>query len=80
MIDVPVTPNLPLKKGDVLFRVDPAPYQYEVESLEAMLANAQTGAAQLEERLKAAEAAAEQARAELLASQSRSSTHRPGKP
>lgn len=70
VIDVPVTPNQPLKTGDVLFRIDPAPYQYQVERLEAMLANARTGAAQLEERLAAAEAATKQARAELLASKS----------
>lgn len=70
VIDVPVTPNQPLKKGDVLFRIDPAPYQYEVDRLEAMLANARTGVAQLEERLRAAEAATKQARAELLASKS----------
>lgn len=70
VIDVPVTPNRPLKKGDVLFSVDPAPYRHEVERLKAMLANAQTGAAQLEERLRATEAATKQARAELLASKS----------
>ena len=56
VVDVPVTPCQPLKKGAVLFRVDPAPYQYEVERFEAMLANAQTDAAQIEERFQAAEA------------------------
>jgi len=70
VIDVPVTPNQPLKKGDVLFRVDPVPYQHEVERLEAMLVNAQTNVAQIEERLRAAEATTKQARAELLASKS----------
>ncbi len=70
VIEVPVTPNIPLKQGEVLFRIDPAPYQFEVERLEALLADATTRAAQLEERLKAAEAATEQARAELVASKS----------
>ena len=70
VVDVPVTPNQPLKKGDALFVVDPAPYQREVERLEAMLANAQTTAAQIEERLRAAESTTKQARAELLASKS----------
>src|SRR5215204_5759919 len=28
--EVPVTPNEPLKAGDVLFRVDPRPFQFEV--------------------------------------------------
>jgi multidrug resistance efflux pump len=70
VVDVPVTPNQPLKKGDALFIVDPAPYLREVERLEAVLANAQTTAAQIEERLRAAEATTKQARAELLASKS----------
>ncbi|MCZ6860463.1 MAG: HlyD family secretion protein [Alphaproteobacteria bacterium] len=70
VIEVPVQPNIPLKQGEVLFRIDPAPYQFEVDRLEALLADATTRAAQLEERLKAAEAATGQARAELVASKS----------
>ena len=70
VIEVPVQPNVPLKQGDVLFRIDPAPYQFEVERLEASLADASTRAAQLEERLRAAEAATEQASADLVASKS----------
>jgi multidrug resistance efflux pump len=31
VIDVPVEPNAALKEGDVLFRIDPQPYQYVVE-------------------------------------------------
>jgi multidrug resistance efflux pump len=31
MIEVPVELNKPLKKGDVLFRIDPRPYQYIVD-------------------------------------------------
>jgi len=30
VIDVPVAPNEPLKGGDVLFRIDPAPFQAQV--------------------------------------------------
>jgi multidrug resistance efflux pump len=37
VIDVPVDPNRPVKKGDVLFRIDPVPFQNEVRSLEAKL-------------------------------------------
>src|SRR3954462_2449252 len=37
VIEVPVENNRPVKKGDVLFRIDPAPYQNEVHSLEAKL-------------------------------------------
>jgi multidrug resistance efflux pump len=38
VIEVPVENNRPVKKGDVLFRIDPTPYQNEVDSLEARLA------------------------------------------
>ena len=31
VIEVPVENNRPVKKGDVLFRIDPTPYQNEVE-------------------------------------------------
>src|SRR3954451_23024715 len=37
VIEVPVENNRPVKKGDVLFKVDPTPYQSEVQSLEAQL-------------------------------------------
>ena len=39
VIEVPVENNRPVKKGDVLFKVDPTPYQNEVTSLEAKLAS-----------------------------------------
>ena len=35
--EVPVENNRPVKKGDVLFRIDPTPYENEVHSLEARL-------------------------------------------
>ena len=35
--EVPVENNRPVKKGDVLFKIDPTPYQNEVHSLEARL-------------------------------------------
>src|SRR6186713_2192908 len=37
--EVPVDNNRPVKKGDVLFKIDPTPYQNEVASLEAKLAS-----------------------------------------
>jgi multidrug resistance efflux pump len=37
VVEVPVENNRPVKKGDVLFGVDPTPYQNEVHSLEARL-------------------------------------------
>src|SRR6187399_965719 len=47
VIEVPVENNRPVKKGDVLFRIDPVPYQSEVKALEAQLASneAKVGAA-----------------------------------
>lgn len=70
VIEVPVEANVPLKQGDVLFRIDPAPYQFEVDRLEAALADASSNVAQIEEQLRAAEAATAQARSDVLASES----------
>ena len=39
VIEVPVENNRAVKKGDVLFRIDPTPYQNEVRALEAQLAS-----------------------------------------
>ena len=35
VIDVPVEANRPVKKGDVLFRIDPVPYRQDLAALEA---------------------------------------------
>lgn len=37
VIDVPATPNIPLKQGDVLFKIDPTPYDAQVKAIEAQL-------------------------------------------
>jgi len=37
VIEVAVDNNRPVKKGDVLFRIDPTPYQHEVDSLQARI-------------------------------------------
>ena len=55
VIEVPVEEgNRLVKKGDVLFRVDPTPYQLNVDSLMAQLVGAEGGNEQLREQLKAA--------------------------
>lgn len=41
VIEVPVRPNTPLKAGDILFRIDPQPYQYAVDQKKALLADAE---------------------------------------
>jgi multidrug resistance efflux pump len=37
VLDVPVAANTPLKAGDVLFRIDPVPYDAQVRAIEAQL-------------------------------------------
>jgi multidrug resistance efflux pump len=41
VIEVPVEPNAPLKQGDILFKLDPQPYQYVVDQKKALLAEAE---------------------------------------
>jgi multidrug resistance efflux pump len=47
VIEVPVEPNAPLKEGDILFRIDPQPYQYVVDQKKALLAEAEQSVKQL---------------------------------
>jgi RND family efflux transporter MFP subunit len=37
VIDVPVAPNTPLKAGEILLKIDPAPYEAKVKAIEAQL-------------------------------------------
>jgi len=50
--EVPAAGNEPMKKGDVLFSIDPTPYELEVKSLEAQLASAEGSANELREQLR----------------------------
>jgi multidrug resistance efflux pump len=70
VIEVPVEPNRQVKKGDVLFRIDPVPFELDVKQLEAKLievraklnestaklSESTAGARELRENLKAATA------------------------
>jgi RND family efflux transporter MFP subunit len=47
VIDVPVEANKPLKAGDVLFRIDPVPYEAQVKAIEAQLKLSATRLAQM---------------------------------
>jgi multidrug resistance efflux pump len=38
VVEVPVRANMPVKQGDVLFRIDPEPFQNEVDRLQADMA------------------------------------------
>ncbi|AXB33936.1 HlyD family secretion protein [Vibrio campbellii] len=64
VIEVPVQPNQPLQKGDVLVRIDPIPYQAEVDKLRARVKEASQGALGLESSVQEAEAAVIKALAE----------------
>jgi multidrug resistance efflux pump len=65
VIEVAVRPNVPLKKGDVLFRLDPRPYQAVVDQKKALLAEAEQNVKLLNASYDQAIAAAAKARAEL---------------
>jgi RND family efflux transporter MFP subunit len=49
VIDVPVSPNVPVKVNDVLFRIDPVPFQSQVDALDAQLKFAQLRFEQMSE-------------------------------
>ncbi|RTZ18172.1 HlyD family secretion protein [Vibrio aquaticus] len=64
VIDVPVTANQPLKQGDVLFTIDPIPYEAEVAKKKAQIKEASQGALGLESSLQEAMSAKNKAIAE----------------
>jgi multidrug resistance efflux pump len=65
VIDVPVEANAPLKEGDVLFRIDPAPYQYVVDQKKALLAEAEQNVKQLKAAYDQASANVEKVNAQV---------------
>src|SRR6185503_20204349 len=61
VLEVPIEEgNRLVKKGEVLFRIDPTPYQLDVNTLEAQLVNAQASSRELEESAKGAAAKIEE--------------------
>jgi multidrug resistance efflux pump len=69
VIEVPVHANTPLKEGDVLFKIDPKPYQYVVDEKKAALAEADQNVKQLKASFDQASAQAERANAQLQLAQ-----------
>jgi multidrug resistance efflux pump len=65
VIEVPVESNVPLKQGDVLFRIDPKPYEYTLDQKKAALAEAQQSVKQLKASLDQAAAETERAAVQL---------------
>ena len=67
VLEVPVEEgNRLVKKGDVLFRVDPVPYQLEVNSLQAQLATAEASQKELVASQRGANAKTTESRAAIL--------------
>ena len=65
VVEVPVQPNAPLKEGDVLFRIDPKPYEYTLQQKQAALAEAEQTVRQLKASLDEATANVEKAQVQL---------------
>jgi multidrug resistance efflux pump len=55
VIEVPIEGNRPVKKGDVLLRIDPEPFELQVRQLEAQLVGGQADAHQFDHDLKVAQ-------------------------
>ncbi|NOH78460.1 HlyD family secretion protein [Vibrio sp. RE86] len=64
VIEVPVEANKPLKEGDVLFKIDPIPYEAEVGKKKAQIKEASQGALGLDSSLTEANASLNKAIAE----------------
>jgi multidrug resistance efflux pump len=71
VIEVPVEPNRLVHKGDVLFRIDPTPYELTVRSLEAQLANTVASSHELTEQIAGAAGKVTESRAAILQAQAK---------
>jgi multidrug resistance efflux pump len=75
VIEVPVEGNRLYRKGDVLLRVDPTPYELAVEALEAQLVKAEGGTRRQREELKSAAARSAAVAAQLELAERRVAEH-----
>ena len=82
VLEVPVEPNRLVKKGEVLFKIDPTPYELAVKGLEAQLANAEAtlararrAAGRRRRRLAAARGSVQQADARVREVQAKLELH-----
>jgi multidrug resistance efflux pump len=72
VLEVPVEEgNRLVRKGDVLFRIDPTPYQLEVNALQAQLATAQASQKELVQSEKGANAKTSETRAAIAQANSK---------
>ncbi|WP_404926186.1 HlyD family secretion protein [Mesorhizobium sp. ORM16] len=65
VVEVPVEPNVALKKGDVLFKIDPERYKFVVAQKEAAVAEAEQGVKQLKSTQDQATASVAKAQAQI---------------
>jgi multidrug resistance efflux pump len=65
VVEVPVQTNTALKQGEVLFRIDPKPYEYIVDQKKALLAEAEQNVKQMKAALDQASAATQRAQAQF---------------
>ncbi|MBD3853500.1 MAG: biotin/lipoyl-binding protein, partial [Acidobacteria bacterium] len=63
---VPVSANQPINKGDVLFTIDPAPFQASVDGLRAALVQSEQSAKMLQDTVDSAKANVVNAKAGLV--------------
>ena len=71
VIEVPIPVNHTAEPSDVLFRIDPRPYQDQVDQLKAQLVEAESTVAQLKEAYDAARAQVRSTNAQLALSRTR---------
>ena len=71
VLEVPVEPNRLVRKGDILFRIDPTPYELTVRTLEAQLANAVAGSRELDDQLAGATGRVAETRSAIVQADSR---------
>ena len=64
VVEVTAEPNKPIRQGDLLFRIDPRPYQFIVDQKQAALAEARQSVKQLDTGVRRAEAALGRVRAQ----------------
>ena len=69
VVEVKAEANKPLKEGDELFRIDPAPYQYVVDQKKAALAEAEQNVKQLKAALDQSSAEAARSNAQFKLAQ-----------
>ena len=76
VIEVPIEPNSRVRRGEVLFRIDPTPFQLQVDTLQAQLAATEGSVEQLNEELRAAVSRTQAERSKLELARTRVKQYR----